>query len=123
VGHQLVRFLGRGVKAHRVIDVVMLGKRHALVTAVDAGTAGINEMFDTGVAAAFEDIDEADHVAVHIGMRIDQRIPHPGLGREVDHALRSLALEQFGNPGAVCNIQPRQPESADWASGAPAAPP
>ena len=111
VGHQLVGLLGRGVEADRMIDVVVLGKRHALIAAVDAGTAGIDKVLDAVVATAFENIDEADHVAIDIGMGILQRIAHTGLRREVDHALRAFRREQGGNALAIGDIQPRQLEA------------
>jgi hypothetical protein len=116
--HQLVGLLGRGVEADRVIDVVMLRKGHALVAAVDAGTAGIQEMLDAVVAAAFENIDETDHVAVDVGMRILQRVAHAGLGGEIDHALRALDGEQIGDAGPVGDVESRNPEARTGVSRA-----
>jgi hypothetical protein len=43
------------------------------------------------VAAAFEDVHEADQVAVDVGMRVLQRIAHAGLGGQVDHAVEAFS--------------------------------
>ena len=45
VRHQLVRALGRGIEADRVIDAVVRGERLPAVRAVDRAGRGINEMW------------------------------------------------------------------------------
>jgi hypothetical protein len=57
------------------------------------------------VAAAFEDVHEADEVAVHIGVRILQRIAHAGLGGQVDDAVELLGGEERFHAGAVGDVQ------------------
>ena len=59
VGHELVGLLGGGVQADRVIDVVVHPIRQARVGPVDARAAGVDQMLDAAVAAAFEHVDEA----------------------------------------------------------------
>ena len=51
-------------------------------------------MLDGVVAAAFEDVAEADQVALDVGLRVLQRIAHAGLRGEVDDALGPLPREQ-----------------------------
>ena len=57
------------------------------------------------MTAAFEDVREADDVAVDVGKRILQRVAHAGLRREVNHALELLAREQLRHPRPVGEIQ------------------
>jgi hypothetical protein len=92
--HQLVRLLGRGVEAERVIDIVALGKRHAGVAAIDARTRGIDEMLDAVLAAAFEDIRETEQIAVHVGGGMGQRVTHAGLRREMDHPIETTVRKE-----------------------------
>jgi hypothetical protein len=90
VGHQLVGLLGGGVDAHRVVHAVVLGERHLGVAAVHAGAARIHQVLDLAVATAFQDVHEADQVALHIGLGIDQRVAHAGLGGQVDDLVELL---------------------------------
>jgi hypothetical protein len=74
------------------------------------------------MAAAFEDVDEADQVAVDIGMRVLQRVAHAGLRREIDHALRAFCREKRGDAGAVGDVEARQ-RKRGLGAAAPGAPP
>ncbi len=87
MSHQFVGLFAGGVKAQRVVDVLVNGKRHGGVGAIDAGTTGVNQMLDAVVAAAFKDVGEADDVAVDVGERVLDGVAHTGLGGEVDDAL------------------------------------
>src|SRR3546814_6425394 len=62
-------------------------------------------MLDAVVAAAFENVGEADQIAVDIGVRVDQRIAHTGLRGEVDHALEALFREQRRHAVAIGEIE------------------
>src|SRR5690348_2219330 len=88
VRHQFVRLLGRGVQAHRMIHVVAHRERQLLVGAVHRAGRGVDQMLDAIVAAGFEDVDEADQVGFHVGVRVLDRIAHAGLRGEVHHARR-----------------------------------
>ena len=57
------------------------------------------------VAAAFENIDEADEIAVDIGMRVQQGVAHAGLGGKVDDLVEFLGGEQRLHAGTVTDIQ------------------
>jgi hypothetical protein len=57
------------------------------------------------VAATLEHVHEADDVAVHVGVRILQRVAHPGLRREVDDTLELLFCEQRSHALAVGDIE------------------
>lgn len=57
------------------------------------------------VAAAFENIDEADQIAIHVSVWILDRIANAGLRGEVDDLVEFLFGEQFFHPGAVSHIE------------------
>jgi hypothetical protein len=101
VGHQLVGLLGGGIQADRVVDAVMLGERHLGVAAVHAGARCIGQVLHLAVPAAFQDVHEADEVAVDIGMRVLQRVAHAGLGRQVDDPVEPSFGKQSGHAGPV----------------------
>ena len=43
-------------------------------------------------------------------MRVGEGIPHPGLGRQVDHSLRADSLEQFRDGVPIRKVQPLESE-------------
>ena len=46
------------------------------------------------MAAAFEHVEEADEIGLRIGVRIDQRMAHAGLRREMDDVAETVRREQ-----------------------------
>ncbi len=90
--HQLVRLLGRGVQADGVIGVVVLAEGQLAIGAVDAGAAREDEMLAGLVPAAFQNVQEAGHIAVDIGVRVRKRVAHARLrGQMHDAGKRVLA--------------------------------
>ncbi len=61
-------------------------------------------MLDADVAAAFEDIEEADEIGVGILMRVAEGVAYAGLCAEVDDALRTFLVEDIGDGDAVGEI-------------------
>ena len=111
VRHQFVGFLGGGVEAERVVDGIMHRKGHPGVAAVHAGAAGVDEVFDAVPAAGFEDVEEADQIALRVGVRIDQRIAHAGLRREVDDALETVGGKQRREARRIGQVEFLEAES------------
>ena len=105
VRHQLVRLLGRGVERQRMIDILMHGERHLRIRAVHRAGRRVDEMLGAVVPAAFEDVGEADDVAVDVRERILQRVAHARLRCEVNHASELLPREQLLHARPVREIQ------------------
>jgi hypothetical protein len=103
--HQLIGLLGGGVEADRVIDAVMFGERHLGVAAVNTGTGGVHQMRYFVVAAAFENIGEADDVALDVGVRILQRVTDASLRGQVNDLVEFFGGKQHVHPGAISDIQ------------------
>lgn len=61
-------------------------------------------MLDAVVAAAFENVEEADEVGIGIAVRIVEGVAHAGLGGEMHDALRAFLGEQIGDGGAVGEV-------------------
>ena len=80
-----------------MVDIVVHGKRHVGIGAVDRRRRRIEQMPAAVVPAAFEDIGEADQIGIHIGVRIDQRIAHAGLRGEMDDMGKAMLREQRGH--------------------------
>jgi len=91
--HELIGFLGCGVQAERMIDVLLYRERHVGIRAIDRTGGCIHQVLDAVVAACFKDVQKTRHVAVDINMRIFDGIAHARLGGEVDHAAKLLASE------------------------------
>jgi hypothetical protein len=49
---------------------------------------------DRPLAASLQDIEKSLDVAPDVGIRVFDRIPHPGLCRQVNHPVEPLGLEQ-----------------------------
>ena len=60
--------------------------------------------------AAFEHVEEAGEVGVGVGMRVDQRMAHAGLPREMHDLGKAMDREQVGHALAVGDIHPLEPE-------------
>jgi hypothetical protein len=63
------------------------------------------------VPAALEDVQEADDVRVDVGVRVDQRVAHAGLRREVDHAIEPLTRKQRRHAIPVGDVATLEPEA------------
>jgi hypothetical protein len=57
------------------------------------------------VAAAFENIGEADDVALDVGVRILQRVADAGLRGQVNDLVEFFGGKQRVHPGAISDIQ------------------
>ncbi len=102
--HQLVGFLAGGIEAKRMINVMMDGKWHRSIGAIDAGTTGIDQMLDAMMAAAFQYMRETDDVAIDVSHRILQGITHACLRCQIDHALWFVCLERIRNRFSIRQI-------------------
>ena len=91
--HHLVRLLGGGIEADRVIRAVVLGEGQLAVGAVDRARRGIDEVLDLPVPAGLQHVHEAHQVRGRIGLRIDEA--HARLGGEVDHLLEAVLPEKL----------------------------
>ena len=109
VGHELVALFGGGVQGNRVVHFVVGGVGDLLVAAIDAGGTGVNEVFDFAFlgasAAGFEDIVEADEVALDVGVRVRDGIADAGLGGEVHDDGEVVLFEQAVDGGLVGEVR------------------
>ena len=62
-------------------------------------------MLHPGVATAFQDVQKADDVARHIGVRVDRRVAHAGLSGEVDHAQGTVILKKPLYSGGIGDVE------------------
>ena len=116
VGHQLVGLLRRGIQAQRVVHVVVHGEREPRVRAVHRARRGEDQVLDTLVTAALEDVEEPDHVRVDVGVRVRERVAHPGLCGQVDHAGGPVAPEELGSWPSGRSRPPARSRTRDAAS-------
>jgi hypothetical protein len=75
------------------------------------------------VAAAFENIGEADDVAVDVGVRVLQRIADAGLRGQVNDLVELFGGKQCVHAGAISDIQFDEAEAGHgwsiWPGGFP----
>ena len=61
-------------------------------------------MFDFVVSAAFEDVQEANDIAVDVRARICKRVSNSCLRREMNHPVELFRREQLLQTSGVCEI-------------------
>ena len=62
-----------------MINPMLLRKRHLGIGAIHGAGRGVDQMLHAVAAASFDDLQETHHIAMHIGMRILNRVTHAGL--------------------------------------------
>lgn len=103
MGHQLVALLCGSVKRYGIINLVVCGVRHLLVTAIDRGGRGIDKMLDLMVTASLKNIVETDKVALDISIRIGDAVAASCLCGEVHNYGNLVSREDFLYSILVCN--------------------
>ena len=83
MGHELVALLAGGVQAHRIVDLVVFAVGNLAVEAVHGAGRSEHEVLDLVMAAGFQNVQEADQVALQVGIRVRDGVAHAGLGGEV----------------------------------------
>ena len=97
MGEEFVALLGGRVQAHGIVHPVVRAEGYFLVATVDAAGAGVDQVLDplvswipgragndvVRVPAGLQDVVEAYHVALDIGIRVLDAVPDPRLSREV----------------------------------------
>ena len=68
VGHQFIGFFGGGIQGNRMIHIVMDRKRHVGIGAIYRTGRGKHQVLHAMVPAAFQNIDKAHDIGIHIGL-------------------------------------------------------
>ena len=77
-----------------MIDTVPNGKWHLRVGTINTAGGRIDQVSHLLAAAGFKQVQKTDHVTVNVSPWILQRVPHAGLGSQVDHLLKTMLLEK-----------------------------
>ena len=93
VGEEFIALLGGGVEADGVVDAVFDAEGDLLVAAVDAAGGGVDEVLNRVMPAGFEDVVEAEDVALDVGVGVVDGVADAGLGGEVDDNIELVLLE------------------------------
>ena len=91
--HELIGFFGGCVQGHRVVHLVIRGVRHLLVAAVDRAGRCIHQMLHGIIAAGFQNVIEANHVTLDVGVRVGDGVTHTSLSTQIDHNIRMVLLK------------------------------
>ena len=95
-----------------MVHVVVNGKWHLLIRAIDRAGRRIDEVTCLIVPARFENIEKPPKVAFKICMRVDEGIPHACLGSQIDDAGKLIFGEQLVDCVGV--LQGNLPEVKIW---------
>ena len=118
VGKELVALLGSRIQAHGIVHPVVSAERDFLVPAVDAAGTGVDQVLHPLVSeipgragndvirvpAGLQDVVEADHVALDIGIRILDAIADTGLSSQVNDDVELVFLEEVIDEGLVGEV-------------------
>ena len=110
VRHQFIGLLGSRIQADRMRNAVFFGKRDFAVQPIHAAGTGIYQVLDSIVPATFQDIQEAVHIAFHIGIRIFYGVAHTGLGRQIHHPVQMFVGKQHTDSLLVLQVHPHETE-------------
>ena len=105
--HQLVGFLGSAIQRQWMIDILVYGKRHGRVGAIDRTRRGVDQVCYAMMPAPFEDMQRANNVALDIGVRIFYGVADTGLCRKMHDFLKVLFRKQFLYGIAILQIDTR----------------
>ncbi len=95
VCHQLVAFLGGGVKADGIVHLILSAVRDLFIGAVNGGAGRIDQMLHGKIAASLKDIEEARHIGFHISGGIGNGITNASLSGKVYANCGAILLEGF----------------------------
>ena len=109
VREKLVALLRGRVEAHRIVDAVVDAERDLLVAAVNAGGGSVNQMLNAfvieipgqarndvfGMPAGFQDVVEAHHVALDVGVGVLDAVADTGLRRQVHDDVKRILRKQL----------------------------
>jgi hypothetical protein len=109
--------LGCGIERDRVIDPVLNREGQLGISAIDRAGAGIDHVFNLPVAGEFEQVDVAREVGGDIGLRIVDRIAHPGLRPQMHHPVDLRAIERRIERGHVREVECVEGEAVAARSG------
>lgn len=104
VGHHFVGLFGGAVEGEGVAGIVVFGEGGRGAGAVNAAGGGEDGMFGRVGAGGFEEVKEADEVALHVGAGVIDAVAHVGLGAEVDDVVGLKVgpeAEEFSGVGKV----------------------
>jgi len=74
----------------------MYRKRHVGIGAVNRTGRRKNQVFNIGVPASFENVQESHNIGIYIRVGVFQRIPNPCLGRQVHNRIKApFGKERF----------------------------
>ena len=93
-----------------MIDIVGRAERYARVRPVNRRGGRIDKIAAAVVAAAFEYVEEAREVGIHVGVRMVERMANARLRRQMDHDGCALRGEQRGGAIAVGKVELLEPE-------------
>src|ERR1700719_2324274 len=66
---------------------------------------------DLVMAAGLQNVYKALNVALHVDLRIDERIAHTRLSREIDDGLEAVLAEHLRNTGSIGEVDPDKRET------------
>lgn len=108
---QLIRALGGGVERDGVIAAILNGEGQLGIAAIDRAGTGIDHVLHLPVPREFQQVEVPHQVRLDIGVRVFDRIAHPGLGTEVDHAVDLLTRQRGIQRGHVGKVDPVKREA------------
>ena len=104
VRHQLIGLLGGRVQRDRMIDIVVLRKRQPRIGAVYRARGRVNQVPDSRLSRPFEHVAEAHQISVDVRGRVDHRVTHARLRREMGNHIEVIGRKQMRHGFAVGDV-------------------
>ena len=100
MSHELVAFLGGGVKAFRNVHLIVFTERSLGVSAINTARTGIDKRIAM-IAATFQDVEKTNHVVLYIASGMVYGISHTRLGGKVANHIKPLVAEKIFKSGVI----------------------
>lgn len=97
MGEEFICFLAGGIETDWMVDVAVKGEGKCGTAAIDRAARGIDQMLYLVMRTALK-------VCADVGLWVLQRVTHPGLCRQIYHALRALLAKDRGNSGSIFEV-------------------
>ncbi len=94
----------RGIGANGLRKMQVLGKRNRFGQPVNRRAGSEDEALDPDGARRLQQMQCPTHIGVVVKLRMTNRRPHSGAGREMDHKVELLAMKNVVDRSRVAQI-------------------
>ena len=97
MGHKFVALFSGGIKANRIIHLIIFIVRHFSIKTIDGAGRCVNKMPYSKVPAGFKNVKKTHKITLKICIRVCDGITDSRLGRQIYNLIESILVEESVN--------------------------